>query len=109
MTVMTLEHCATNVSRSGIADYAHERSISRDCGPRRSGLLRCRHRPGLRRGEVRRLADYLRPGGERLEDVTRIKAHPLVPAGIPVYGYIYDVATGRLVEVHAATAAGSAG
>ena len=42
-----------------------------------------------------------------LEDVERIKAHPLVPARIPVYGYIYDVTTGRLVEVPAATAAGS--
>ena len=42
-----------------------------------------------------------------LEDVERIKAHPLVPAGIPVYGFIYDVATGRLVEVPAATTAGS--
>lgn len=41
-------------------------------------------------------------------DVTRIRSHPLVPARIPVYGYIYDVATGRLVEVEAATAAGRA-
>lgn len=43
-----------------------------------------------------------------LEDVERIKAHPLVPRDIPVYGFIYDVTTGRLVEVPAATAAGSA-
>lgn len=42
------------------------------------------------------------------EDVIRIKAHALVPAGIPVYGYIYDVATGRLIEVPAATEAGKA-
>lgn len=35
-------------------------------------------------------------------DVRRIKNHPLVPADIPVYGYIYDVKTGRLVEVPAA-------
>jgi carbonic anhydrase len=42
------------------------------------------------------------------EDVTRIRRHPLVPAGIPIYGYIYDVATGRLVEVPAATEAGRA-
>jgi len=42
------------------------------------------------------------------DDVARIKAHPLVPGGIPVYGYIYDVATGRLVEVPEATAAGVA-
>lgn len=42
------------------------------------------------------------------EDVQRIKNHPLVPAGIPVYGYIYDVKTGRLVEVPEATKAGAA-
>ena len=42
------------------------------------------------------------------EDVARIKAHALVPAGIPVYGYIYDVATGRLIEVPTATEAGKA-
>ncbi|MFT4307733.1 MAG: carbonic anhydrase [Microbacterium sp.] len=42
------------------------------------------------------------------EDVRRIRAHPLVPADIPIHGYIYDVATGRLVEVPAATAVGAA-
>jgi len=41
-----------------------------------------------------------------LEDVQRIKAHPLVPKEIPVYGYVYDVKTGRLIEVPAATEAG---
>jgi carbonic anhydrase len=40
-----------------------------------------------------------------VEDVRRIKAHPLVPAYIPVYGYIYDCGTGKLVEVPEATAA----
>ena len=42
------------------------------------------------------------------EDVARIKNHPLVPAGIPVYGYISDVVTGRLIEVPSATSAGKA-
>ena len=41
------------------------------------------------------------------EDVARIKNHPLVPKNIPVYGYIYDVKTGRLVEVPVATKAGA--
>ena len=41
-------------------------------------------------------------------DVARIKAHPLVPKDILVYGYIYDVATGRLSEVGAATEMGRA-
>lgn len=43
-----------------------------------------------------------------LEDVARIKSHPLVPAGIPVYGYIYDVATGKLIEVPEASKRGAA-
>jgi carbonic anhydrase len=41
-------------------------------------------------------------------DVTRIRNHPLVPARIPIYGYLYDVATGRLVEVPGAADAGRA-
>jgi len=43
-----------------------------------------------------------------LGDVRRIRAHPLVPRDIPIYGYIYDVKTGRLNEVAAATRAGAA-
>ena len=43
-----------------------------------------------------------------VDDVTRIRNHPLVPARIPIYGYIYDVRSGRLIEVEAATTAGAA-
>jgi carbonic anhydrase len=42
-----------------------------------------------------------------VDDVSRIRAHPLVPGTIPIYGYIYDVSTGRLVEVPKATKAGA--
>ena len=41
-----------------------------------------------------------------LEDVIRIKTHPLVPSDIPIYGYIYDVKLGKLIEVPDAMAAG---
>ncbi|MDH3230072.1 MAG: carbonic anhydrase [Alphaproteobacteria bacterium] len=41
-------------------------------------------------------------------DVARIRTHPLVPANVPIYGYIYDVRSGRLNEVAEATAAGRA-
>jgi carbonic anhydrase len=41
------------------------------------------------------------------EDVARIRNHPLVPGRIAIYGYIYDVSTGRLNEIPAATKAGS--
>jgi carbonic anhydrase len=41
-----------------------------------------------------------------VEDVTRIRNHPLVNRAIPVHGYIYDVRSGRLIEVTEASAAG---
>lgn len=43
-----------------------------------------------------------------LADVQRIRNHPLVPGDIAIYGYIYEVTTGRLVEVPEATRAGKA-
>jgi len=41
-----------------------------------------------------------------VEDVARIRNHPLVPGDISIYGYIYDVRTGELVEVPEAREAG---
>jgi carbonic anhydrase len=41
-------------------------------------------------------------------DVERIRRHPLVPSEIPIYGYIYQVETGRLLEVPQATEIGRA-
>ena len=41
-------------------------------------------------------------------DVRRIRHHPLIPKSIPIYGYIYDVRTGRLEEVPGARDAGKA-
>jgi carbonic anhydrase len=43
-----------------------------------------------------------------VDDVARIRNHPLVPGRIPVYGYLYDVRSGRLIEVPEATKAGAA-
>lgn len=41
------------------------------------------------------------------DDVQRIRHHPLVPKDIPIYGYIYDVTSGKLVEVESATKVGA--
>ncbi|MEI9948542.1 MAG: carbonic anhydrase [Pseudomonadota bacterium] len=41
-------------------------------------------------------------------DVERIRNHPLVPKSIPVYGYVYQVETGKLVEIPEATEIGRA-
>ncbi len=43
-----------------------------------------------------------------VQDVRRIREHPLVPGGIPIYGFVYDVRTGLLNRVDAAIAAGRA-
>ncbi|GAB1540391.1 carbonic anhydrase [Scytonema sp. NUACC21] len=42
------------------------------------------------------------------EDVKRIRFHPLVPRSISIYGFIYDVKTGKLIEVPEATEIGRA-
>ena len=43
-----------------------------------------------------------------VEDVRRVRNHPLVPGRIPVYGYVYDVRSGRLIEVPDAMREGAA-
>lgn len=61
--------------------------------------------------EAGRSIDWLTIGNLEqsvVDDVRRIREHPLVPGRIPVYGYIYDVASGRLIEVPDATKAGQA-
>src|SRR5580765_2689958 len=63
--------------------------------------------PGSRAGDH---IDFLTISDQRqavVDDVQRIRNHPLVPKNIPVYGFIYDVRSGKLIEVEAATAAGA--
>lgn len=43
-----------------------------------------------------------------VEDVQRIRGSSMVPSDIPIYGYIYDCKSGKLVEIPEATAAGKA-
>jgi len=64
--------------------------------------------PGSRQGDF---IDWLtiRDQAESVAtDVERIRRHPLVPRSIPIYAYIYQVETGRIVEVPAASALGRA-
>ena len=63
--------------------------------------------PGSRAGEH---IDWLSIKDQEqavLDDVERIRNHPLVPKSIPVYGFIYDVQTGKLSEVDGARAIGA--
>lgn len=64
--------------------------------------------PGSRAGEYIEWLTVSDAEQAVVDDVTRIRNHPLVPAAIPVYGYVYDVRSGKLIEVERATKAGKA-
>ena len=64
------------------------------------------HGPGSSEGEF---IDWLTIESQTesvTSDVGRIRSHPLVPGSVAIYGYIYDVKHGRLVEVPEATRVG---
>src|ERR1700691_2534276 len=66
------------------------------------------HGPGSRAGEF---IEWLTIPDQRqavIDDVERIRNHPLVPKSIPVYGFIYDVRSGKLTEVEGASTIGKA-
>jgi carbonic anhydrase len=64
--------------------------------------------PGSRAGEFIEWLTIPNQQQSVLDDVLRIRTHPLVPKSIPIYGYIYDVTSGKLIEVDGAQAAGAA-
>jgi len=62
--------------------------------------------PGSRAGEFIEWLSISDAEQSVVDDVSRIRNHALVPKSIPIYGYIYDVKSGRLIEVPEATEAG---
>jgi carbonic anhydrase len=62
--------------------------------------------PGSRAGEYVEWLTIANAEQAVVDDVSRIRNHPLVPGRIPIYGYIYDVKSGKLIEVPAATKSG---
>jgi len=64
--------------------------------------------PGSRAGEFIEWLTIKDLAQSVVDDVERIRNHPLVPGNIPIYGYIYDVASGALNEVAEATKRGAA-
>jgi carbonic anhydrase len=63
--------------------------------------------PGSRAGEYIEWLTIKNQKQGVLDDVARIRKHPLVPSSIPVYGYLYDVRSGKLLEVEGAKALGA--
>ncbi len=67
-----------------------------------------KHGGGSATGHYVRWLTISDPGHSVVEDVKRIREHPLVPRHIPIYGFIYDVRTGRLNEIPTASEVGRA-
>jgi carbonic anhydrase len=66
------------------------------------------HGPGSKAGEY---IEWLTIRDQRqavIDDVERIRNHPLVPKSIAVYGFVYDVHSGKLIEVEGASSIGKA-
>ena len=64
--------------------------------------------PGSRAGEYIEWLTISDPKQAVIDDVARIRNHPLVPKTIPINGFIYDVHSGELLEVEGAQEAGKA-
>ena len=64
--------------------------------------------PGSREGEYIDWLTIKDPNQAVIDDVARIRNHPLVPKSISIYGFIYDVHSGKLNEVEGSRQAGKA-
>jgi len=73
-----------------------------------SGWHDCCEGPGCTDGKYINWLTIKKQEDSVLEDVMRIRNHSLVPSDIPIYGYIYDVKSGKLIEVPEASKAGQA-
>jgi carbonic anhydrase len=64
--------------------------------------------PGSDAGEFIDWLTFKDPASAVVTDVRRIRNHPLIPPRIPIHGFVYDVKTGKLIEVPEAAKIGAA-
>jgi carbonic anhydrase len=65
--------------------------------------------PGSAEGRYVKWHSFTDLADSVVQDVRRVRAHPLVPRRIPIHGYIYDVRSGRLLDVPDAATSGRPG
>jgi len=73
-----------------------------------SGFRDVGHSPGSNAGESIEWLTIRDQAQAVIDDVERIRNHPLIPKSIPVYGFVYDVHSGKLIEVEGASEIGKA-
>ena len=94
----------TDAVMRGLLEQSLDTAVLDDAGWRDVGKT-----PGSTEGEF---IDWLTIDDQErsvVRDVRRLRAHPLVPRYIPIHGYVYDVKSGQLREVAAATKIGQPG
>jgi carbonic anhydrase len=64
--------------------------------------------PGSKAGEYIEWLTIRDQAQAVIDDVERIRTHPLVPKSIPIHGFVYNVRSGKLREVEGASASGIA-
>jgi carbonic anhydrase len=92
----------TNDVIRGLLDHSLETA---DLTP--SGFRDVGKGPGSRAGEFIEWLTIADPMQAVVDDVNRLRNHPLIPRSIPIYGYVYDVTSGELIEVEGARKAGA--
>jgi carbonic anhydrase len=63
--------------------------------------------PGSRAGEYIEWLTIKDQKQAVIDDVARIRAHALIPKSVSVFGFLYDVRSGKLIEVEGARAIGA--
>ena len=93
----------TDAVMRGLLEHSLDTAVLDDAGWRDVGKT-----PGSTEGEF---IDWLTIDDQErsiVRDVRRLRAHPLVTRYIHIHGYLYEVKTGQLREVAAATRIGQA-
>jgi carbonic anhydrase len=85
-----------------LADSLHTAEVTAN------GWSNPKHGGGSDEGRYVRWLTFKNLEASVTEDVARIRTHRLVPSDIPIYGYVYDVRSGQLVEIADATEVGQA-
>ena len=97
-----MEFFSNDVMRGLLASSLETAELTPD------GFLDVGRGPGSRAGEYIEWLTIWDQKQAVVDDVERIRNHPLVPKSIPIYGFLYDVRSGKLLEVEAANAVGIA-
>lgn len=94
----TLNYCSATLKKSNKNSAYTCNKASRCCGETSCVNYQCIDWLTIQHGLFKSV----------LEDVKRIRNHPLISSDIPIYGFIFDVMTGKLIPVNKAMKAGKA-